>query len=137
MGRPYFTVEQANRTLPLVRAIVRDIRERWDEAERCKAVYQELRGREPVEPTDRERLEEIERRYEEIADAIRRHIGELEEVGATLKDFRMGLVDFPARRDGRTVWLCWKPGEESVTFWHEQDAGFSGRRPIEAGKEWG
>jgi hypothetical protein len=40
-------------------------------------------------------------------------------------------VDFPAERDGRPVYLCWRLGEPSVQFWHEIDAGFVGRRPLE------
>jgi hypothetical protein len=33
------------------------------------------------------------------------------------------------------VFLCWKLGEESVTFWHEVDAGFAGRQPLAPGPE--
>jgi hypothetical protein len=41
-----------------------------------------------------------------------------------------GLVDFPTRLDGRTVYLCWQWGEEDIEAWHEVDAGFRGRRPL-------
>ena len=39
-------------------------------------------------------------------------------------------MDFPALREGREVYLCWRLGEEEVAFWHELDAGFSGRQPL-------
>jgi hypothetical protein len=42
-----------------------------------------------------------------------------------------GLVDFRALLDGRTVYLCWRFGEEKVDHWHELDDGFAGRRPIQ------
>ena len=36
------------------------------------------------------------------------------------------------RHEGRAVCLCWRLGEESVSHWHEVDAGFSGRQEITA-----
>jgi hypothetical protein len=28
------------------------------------------------------------------------------------------------------VYLCWKLGEDRITWWHEVDAGFAGRQPL-------
>ena len=53
--------------------------------------------------------------------------------GCVLKGFEQGLVDFYGMYEGRVVCLCWLQGEGSVTHWHELDAGFSGRRPIDDG----
>ena len=47
-----------------------------------------------------------------------------------LKDPRLGLVDFPSERDGRTVLLCWRLGEPEVQYWHELDSGYAGRQPL-------
>ena len=55
-----------------------------------------------------------------------RQIGEL---GVEVKAAD-GLVDFRSKLHGRTVYLCWKFGEERVTHWHELDAGFAGRKPL-------
>ena len=49
-----------------------------------------------------------------------------------IRDLRKGLIDFPALLDGREVFLCWQRGEEQIAFYHEQDAGFSGRQPLPA-----
>ena len=57
-------------------------------------------------------------------------VQEIEYLGVHVKDFRTGLVDFPYHRDGRIVYLCWKPDEEEIGWWHETDAGFSGRQPL-------
>lgn len=54
------------------------------------------------------------------------------ETGALIKDINIGLLDFPALRDGREVYLCWQYGEGEIAFWHEVDAGFAGRQPIES-----
>jgi hypothetical protein len=48
-----------------------------------------------------------------------------------IKDIDRGLVDFPALIGGKEVFLCWEKGEESVEFWHDLDAGFAGREPLE------
>ena len=47
-----------------------------------------------------------------------------------IKDIERGLIDFPAVRDGREVFLCWERGEEDIEHWHDLDAGFSGREPL-------
>lgn len=57
-------------------------------------------------------------------------IQEIEQLGVHIKDFRTGLVDFPYDRDGRIVYLCWKPDEDEIGWWHETDAGFAGRQPL-------
>jgi hypothetical protein len=57
-------------------------------------------------------------------------IQEIEHLGVHVKDFRTGLVDFPYDRDGRIVYLCWKPDEDEIGWWHETDGGFAGRQPL-------
>jgi hypothetical protein len=49
--------------------------------------------------------------------------------GILLRDPETGLVDFPAERDGRRVFLCWKLGEDDVAWFHEEHAGFANRKP--------
>ena len=61
---------------------------------------------------------------------LRRALGELQAVEVVLRDLDRGLVDFPAIRDGREVYLCWEEDEEAVDFWHDLDAGHAGRRPL-------
>ena len=58
----------------------------------------------------------------------------LEELGVALKDLDIGLLDFPAVRDGVRVWLCWHVGEESVDYWHGLEEGYAGRKPIDWGE---
>ncbi len=50
---------------------------------------------------------------------------EIQALGGMIKDLNDGLVDFPALRDGREVYLCWKYGRAEIEFWHEIEAGFS------------
>ena len=54
----------------------------------------------------------------------------LAEAGILLRDPETGLVDFPAEREGREVYLCWRLGEDDVAWFHEVTTGFSGRQPL-------
>ena len=62
---------------------------------------------------------------------VRRGLAELEKLGVVIKDLDRGLIDFPAIRDGREVYLCWQLDEDEIGFWHDIDAGFGGREPLE------
>ncbi len=52
-------------------------------------------------------------------------------LGVEVKDLELGLVDFLSERDGRDVYLCWKLGEERVSFWHELNTGYASRQPLD------
>jgi hypothetical protein len=69
----------------------------------------------------------LEQLADEAADAVR----ELDAIGVVVKDLDLGLLDFPAVRDGEEVELCWQVGEASVEYWHPLEAGYRGRKPID------
>ncbi len=63
---------------------------------------------------------------------LREAAGRLREMEVVLRDLERGLVDFPALRDGREVYLCWVEREEDdIAFWHDLDAGYVGREPLD------
>ena len=64
------------------------------------------------------------------ARVLREHVIWLADRDILLRDPETGLVDFPAEREGRAVYLCWRLGEDELNWWHELDTGFSGRRPL-------
>src|SRR5579885_597467 len=64
--------------------------------------------------------------------SLRAAADEIESAGCLLKDLNIGLIDFPCELDGREVYLCWKLGEPAIRFWHNTDAGYAGRKPIDA-----
>ena len=61
---------------------------------------------------------------------LRAALAELQEAEVVLRDLDRGLVDFPALRDGREVYLCWLEGEDEIGFWHDPGAGYAGREPL-------
>ena len=64
---------------------------------------------------------------------LRDSIAELRELEIVLRDLDRGLLDFPSIRDGDEVYLCWQEGEDAIEYWHEPEAGFGGRRPLDDG----
>jgi hypothetical protein len=61
---------------------------------------------------------------------MRSALTELQATEIVLRDLDRGLIDFPALRDGREVYLCWEEGEDEVAYWHDLDSGYGGRRPL-------
>jgi hypothetical protein len=66
-----------------------------------------------------------------LADAALACVERLEEFGVVVKDLDAGLLDFPSEREGRSVLLCWRVGEDAIEFWHGLEDGFAGRKPID------
>jgi hypothetical protein len=73
--------------------------------------------------------------FESLAAELERCLRELDALGVLVKDADLGLLDFPARRRGEDVLLCWHVGEDSVTSWHGLEEGFAGRKPVDWGEK--
>lgn len=131
----YFTVEEANRALPLVRRIVQDIVELYNDLHRRRERLVALRSRQghvtrgPDDPYEAEVLQ-MESDLEQDVERLQEYVDELRQIGAELKDPFTGLVDFRTIVDGREAYLCWRLGEDEITAWHELDAGYEGRRSL-------
>jgi hypothetical protein len=127
--RTTFTVEDANRTLPLVRRIVSDVvRDYWRWQEKVREYEEVAATRNADQPN--EGADRLEQEAQQLARDIDGYLAEIRALGVEMKGFDCGLVDFPSEIDGRPVLLCWQLGEDSVRYWHEEDAGFAGRRPL-------
>jgi hypothetical protein len=61
---------------------------------------------------------------------LRSALAELQEVDVVLRDLERGLLDFPAMRDGREVYLCLEDGEDEIEYWHDIEDGYGGRQPL-------
>lgn len=114
----YFTPNEARRTLPLVKRIVRDI---LDYTYQIRTIAESVTG----EPSENP---EIAAMLTELSSFM----NELEEIGCYYKDwsFSIGLVDFPAIIDGEEVFLCWRSDEADILYYHPIQEGYAGRRLI-------
>jgi hypothetical protein len=105
----FFTPQQANKYLPEVRSTILRVVSIKKEADGVK--------------DDDGMTDAMER--------LEKEIQKLEELGCVLKDMNIGLIDFPAVRLGTRVWLCWKLGEDRVSFWHELHEGYAARKAVD------
>jgi len=121
-GRKYFTIEEANRALVLISRVVRDI----------TSVYANIiqLRKELDHPAQDTCTEHLEADYQREMDRLSDLVDELHLTGVELKDFEIGLIDFPALFQQREIYLCWQQGETCISYWHEADAGIAGRQSI-------
>lgn len=130
-GKRYYTVKEANATLPLVRAIIDDVTRLAPE---LRDRYERLKELAPEEPNVNDsRWDEISQLQAELdrdQEQLNAYFTELAQLGIELKDPFTGLLDFPCWMENREVYLCWRQGESEVAHWHELDAGFAGRQKL-------
>ena len=123
----HYTLEEANAALPKVRELIEALRsasERLGDREAREALSEASPGNGGGDAG---------KTVSEGFVAMREAMLELRGLEVVLRDLQRGLVDFPALRDGHEVYLCWEEGEDEIGWWHEPEAGFGGRRPLDGG----
>ena len=122
----YFTLQEANEALNIIRPLM-------DEVQRIR---QKILEKQPeawpaIEKSagngGNRALSNMVQDFEKFDALVHR----IQDTDVLIKDINTGLLDFPALRDGHEVYLCWQYGEEEIAFWHEVEAGYAGRQPIE------
>lgn len=127
-----FTLEEANRAVEELRPVVERMVEHGRRLAEAQSAQRRLVTRiagngGDMQPSD---LRELAETIQSEADAIGACAEEINAAGAQIKSLEEGLLDFPARRDGELVLLCWKLGEDEIQYWHGADEGFAGRKPL-------
>lgn len=114
--KKHFTVQEAVKTLPLVKRIVRDILDTSHQIRTLSAMLEKENENHP--------------QIESLMDELKSYFAELEEMGCFYKDwsYSIGLVDFPAIIDEKEVFLCWRSDESEIRYYHEIQAGYAGRK---------
>jgi hypothetical protein len=138
----FFDLDAANGTIPELRTILETLR---DERHQLIALRDEFARQAALETTPgsatddpavaRAREQAVQRkrlrlRMQGVIDQMQAGVARIDELGVTLREIEIGLVDFPALVNGRQVWLCWQLGEGDVEWWHELSDGIGGRRPL-------
>ncbi len=124
-----FTVDEANELLPTLRPLIKRIFRQLEFLKRESEVVIREEGLSPGSPDLMERLqkkESIARRIFEIKALVEK----IHNYGCVCKGVEEGLVDFPCLLGEEIVFLCWRYGEESITYWHRIQDGFAGRKPL-------
>lgn len=130
MSGKIYTLDEMNRALPFVRAIVRDIRREY------AGLREELLGlglkQNDGEVVPEEVLRDLPWEMRDRIDEIRDWVRELAEIGILLRDPRNGLVEAYGERNGEIVFFSWRLGEDEVRFWHELTSTSGERRSVHA-----
>ncbi|WP_164100957.1 DUF2203 domain-containing protein [Candidatus Laterigemmans baculatus] len=129
---PNFTPLHADRTLPLVRRIARDLVGLQSDLRLRQAQIDTLL-RDANKATSKAHAEELAEIRMSLDEDQRQMLAlqeELASIGAMIHSPTEGVIDFPAQLDSRPVRLCWRIGEEHVSHWHEVQAPLGQRRPI-------
>ncbi|MGE3806786.1 MAG: DUF2203 domain-containing protein [Gemmataceae bacterium] len=130
-SKKFFTLKEANATLPLVRAIINDITElAGDLRDRYQRIVKVHAEQGSLSDVYQEELQQVVENFERDQERLQDFERELEKLGVYLKDRHLGLVDFPCWLDDHEVYLCWRQGEADIGHWHEVEAGFAGRKKI-------
>ena len=133
MAERYFTPDEVAALIPALSPVMEGVM-------RAHAEASETRERLRVE---RERISQAgggvldqaawraeTERIARLTERVQAGLAEVVRLGGSPKDLGLGLVDFPHRRDGRVVNLCWRHGEREVRWWHGLDEGYAARKPL-------
>jgi hypothetical protein len=130
----YFTLTEAERALPAVERFLRDALFHKAEYQRAHTELEEtvqrvrMSGGSRVDPTA---MQALRTSRDRAVKGLQNAMDEIEDAGALVKDLDIGLLDFMTRYRDRDVCLCWKLGEDAIRFWHGEEEGFRGRKPID------
>ncbi|MDE2823082.1 MAG: DUF2203 domain-containing protein [Chloroflexota bacterium] len=132
MADRHYTHEEAEGALPWVRDAIDAMRvatlELLDARTKLSALLETIRSN--GGSTHDEEVHDLRSRVEKSTESLRQPLEEFENREIIIRDLQRGLIDFPALRDGREIYLCWLYGEDRIDFWHELDTGFAGRQPL-------
>ena len=128
----YFTLEEANAQLLWLEATFAQLDPLREELAATDKHLLELfrqRSGNGAASKDQE-VRDQQETIDALTRQLRQNVQEITERGIILRDLERGLVDFPAHREGREVYLCWIRGEPQIEFWHGTNEGFGSRKPL-------
>lgn len=129
----YFTREEASTLLETIRPLAEKLSQHHRAAAAVQAERAELGLRVAGNGggLDPGRVAELDEQIARELKGVARCVNAIHELGAIVKDPDSGLVDFPARIEGREAYLCWQLGEDEIAYWHGVDEGFAGRKALD------
>ena len=121
-----FTLAEATGLLPRLRGVLEDIGHVWGRIKDLNPEIQKVRDKIPLDGFTPHGVE-----YVDSVSRLLFLLHQIKEMGVLLKDVEKGLCDFPYMKQGRVVYLCWHLGEDSIEYWHDIEAGFGAREPLD------
>ncbi|MSQ96297.1 MAG: DUF2203 family protein [Gemmataceae bacterium] len=129
--KKYYTLAEANATLPLLRSILRDVTTLAGELrDRFERLHRLQNAKGGLDSAHQEEVQQLIEEFERGQEKMTEYEHELEKLNVELKDHHTGLIDFRHLKDGKEIYLCWRLGEAVVAHWHDLDAGVAGRQQL-------
>ncbi len=129
-----FTLSEVQTVLPVVEALLRRTQAAATRAGELEQEMQQLSHRIFLSGGMHVNVSVAARRRAERDKAVQEAkdtLAEIDSIGVVVKDLEQGLLDFPSLIDGKPVLLCWKLGEPAIAYWHTEEEGFAGRKPLD------
>jgi hypothetical protein len=126
MQERIFTLSEAVAMLPQLRSVLEELTDEWNRIKSLNPQIQKARDKAQFDGYSPYGVE-----YIEAVSHLMLLLQQIRNMGVILKDVDRGLCDFPYMKNGRVVYLCWHLGEETIGYWHEIEAGFAGREPLD------
>ena len=134
MSSRTFTLDEAQKLLPVLESLLKQAIHSKTLIEEVDAEMQETAHRIFMNGGTLVNVIHLAKRKAAREKAIQRAkdaVAEIDATGVQVKDLDVGLLDFPAVINNQDVYLCWKLGEDRIRFYHRQDEGFAGRKPLD------
>ena len=127
-----FSREEADALLPQIAPRLVQLRDLKRQNDETRSAVNDLQSKLKTNGNSMDiEMSRLSRALQSTVAAINGLIERVTSLGVEVKDLEIGLVDFRGERDGREVYLCWKLGEERVSFWHELNTGYASRQPLD------
>ena len=126
MPEKIFTLAEAQSLVPQLRSILDEVSVEWSRIKEMEPEIEKVRDKAPFDG-----FSEIGVIYVTAVSHLMVLLKQIKEMGVLLKDVDKGLCDFPYMRQGRVVYLCWQLDEAAIEYWHDIEAGFAGREPLD------
>jgi hypothetical protein len=129
----FYAIDEANGALPEAERILAALRDQREEliALRDRVVAASPPDDEAPTADIAEKIRLLRLGMQGLIDQMQAGVARLVELDIMLRDIATGLIDFPALASGRPIWLCWRLGETSISYWHSHDEGFDSRRSLD------
>ena len=152
-GYKVFTLQEARQLVPVLRdSLERANAELGEKLEVVRLANDDYESAEKnldaqTNATDLEALRSARTRFQEAIESLSKSqnayvnrlnywVEKITSHGVILRDLREGLLDFPAEEHGFRFLLCWKLEENDINFWHHENDGVAGRKPLAALQEY-
>ncbi|MCH2210482.1 MAG: DUF2203 domain-containing protein [Fuerstiella sp.] len=131
-----FSIDSANKRLPYVQTVVRDIvalardlQERQERLDEIFHLYEQCDGDSPHSEEFEQMQQAVERDFECFEELEK----ELSLIDVNVVDRNSGLVELSSEQGGQRIWLNWQPGEAEFMFWRSVEDDAMMRRPLLTG----